>query len=75
MKYCMFFVDMKVVDGILYCLNLNLSMHFRVGSQTRVTFKTKFYLVIVNSFQSLTIFSHKELHFRYCIGLEFNIAT
>ena len=37
------------VDIILYCLNLNLSMDFRVGSKSPVTFKTKLCVIAVNS--------------------------
>ena len=42
-----------MVDGILYCLNLNLSTHFRVGSRSPATFKTKLYQQ-----QSTTVSSH-----------------
>ena len=42
------------VDIILYCLNLNLSMDFRVGSKSPVTFKAKVCeTTINNSFQFL----------------------
>ena len=27
-------LNMEIADGILYCFNLNLSMHFRVGSRS-----------------------------------------
>ena len=41
-----------------------------------VTFKMKLYVTTVNnSFQPLTIFSHKELHLRCHIGPELNIVT
>ena len=33
-----------MADGILYCLNLNLSVQFRVGSRRPVTFKTELYV-------------------------------
>ena len=65
---CFTTVNMQMADGILYCLNLNLSMHFRVGSKSRVTTVNK-------SFLSSPIFVHKELHLRCCIGLELNILT
>ena len=43
-------------DGKLYCLNLNLSLYFRVRSRTLLTFKTKFYVTTVNkNFQRLPI--------------------
>ena len=65
-----------MVDGILYCLNLNSSMHFRLRSRSPVTFKKRLYVTTDNNnFQSLTIFCHKELHLRFCIGLELNILT
>ena len=38
-----------MVDGILYCLNLNLFMHFRVVSRRPVTFKTKLSVTTVNN--------------------------
>ena len=57
-----------MADGILNCLNLNLSMHFRVGSKNHVT-------TVNETFQPLPIFCHKELHLRCCIGLELNIVT
>ena len=50
-------------DGILYCLSQNLSTCFRVQSRDPVAFKTKVSGTTVNnSFLSLPIFSHKELH-------------
>ena len=43
-----------MADGILYRLNLNWSMHFRVRSRSPVTFKTKLYVATVNnSFQQV----------------------
>ena len=62
-------------DGILYCLNLNLFMCFRVRSKSLVTFKTKLFLTTVSNSSQLLPFCHKELHLRYFIGLELNIAT
>ena len=60
----------------LFYLNLNLSMCFRVGSTSPVTFKTKLSITTVNnSFQLCPIFCHKELHLKCCIGLELNIVT
>ena len=56
--------------------NLNLSMPFRIGFRSPVTFKTKLYVTTANNnFQPLPIFCHKELHLRCCIGLELNIVT
>ena len=50
-------------------------MHFWVRSRSLVTFKIKPYITTVNSsFQSLTIFCHKKLHLRCCIGLKFDIV-
>ena len=64
------------MKDILYCLNLNLSMHVRVGSRSAITFKIKLYVTTVNSsFQPLPIFCHKDLHLRVCIGLDLNIVT
>ena len=52
-----------MADEILYCLDLNLSMDFRVRSRSPVTCKMKLYVTTVNnSFQPLPIFCHKELH-------------
>ena len=57
-----------MADEILYYLNLNLLMHFKVGSRNpAATFKTKPYATTVNN-------SFKELHHSYCIELEFNIV-
>ena len=37
--------------------------------------KTKLYVTTVNnSFQPLPIFRHKELHLRFCVGLELSIV-
>ena len=50
-------LNMQMPDGILYCLNLNLSVQFRVQSRDPVTFKTELSVTIVNnSFQLLSIF-------------------
>ena len=73
-----FFVDFEQVmaGGVLYCLNLNSPMHFRVRSRSPVTFNTKLYVTTINnSFQPLTIFCHKELHLRCYIGLKLIIIT
>ena len=65
-----------MADAILHCLNLNLSMHFKVGSRSPAIFNMNLYVITVNSsFQSLPIFRHKELHLRCCIGLALNIVT
>ena len=69
-------LNMEMVDGILYCFNLSLSVHSRVGYRNPVICKTKLYITKVNnSFQSLSIFYQKELHLRRCTGLKLNIAT
>ena len=75
--YC-FFADFEHVNGgwNTYCLNLNLSMLFRVRSRNPVTFKTDLRVTSVNnSFQSFPIFCHKELHLTCCIEIESNIVT
>ena len=62
-------------DGIIYCLNLNLSICFRVGSRRNVTIKAKLYVRTVNNnFQPLSIFCHKEVHLTCCLGLELIIV-
>ena len=59
-----------------FCLNLNLSMCFRVGSTSPATFKMKLSITTVNnSFHLCHIFCYKELHLKCCIGLELNIVT
>ena len=74
--YLFLTLNIGMADGILYCLNLNLSVHFRVGSRGPVTFKTKLYVTTVNnSLQLLPVFCQKEIHLRCCIGLELNIVT
>ena len=75
--YCFFadFKHVKMADGILYCLNLNLSLCFRFRSWSLVAFQTKLYVTSVNnSFESMPIFCLKELHLRCCIELESNIV-
>ena len=57
-------------DVILSCLNVNLSVSFRVWLRSPVTFKTKFYVTINTSVQQLPIFCHKVLRHRCCIKLE-----
>ena len=57
-----------MANEILYFLNLNLLMHFKVGFRNpAATFKTKPYARTVNN-------SFKKLHHRYCIELELNIV-
>ena len=59
-----------MLDRILCCLYLNVSIC------SRVTYKTKLFVTTVNnSFQLFPIYCHKELHLICCIGLELNIAT
>ena len=43
-------------DGILYFLNLNVSMGFIVGFRSRVTFKTKLHSNSQQEFQAITYF-------------------
>ena len=53
---------MQILDGILYCPNLNLSMCFKVGSKSPDTFKEKFPVVIVNnSLQLFPIFKESSI--------------
>ena len=62
-----------MVDGVLYYLNLNSSIHSRVSSRSPLTFNTKLY-ACNNSQQHLSVinfFYHEELHLRCCIGLEY----
>ena len=67
---------MSMADEKLYCLNLNLSMHFRVSTRSPVTFKIRLYVTTVNnSFQTLPIFCYEEVHLGGCIGLDLNIVT
>ena len=64
-------------DSMLYCLDLNLYICFRVGSRSSVTFKTKLSVTAVGtSFQLQSVyFCQKELHLKCCKGLELNIVT
>ena len=63
------------MDGILYCLNLNLYMHFTILSKSPVTVNKKLYVTTANnSFHPLPIFCHKELHLRGHKGLDLNIV-
>ena len=60
-----FFADFDNADARCNTLSplSNLSMHFRVGSRSPVTFKTKLCVATVdNSFRAVPIFCHKELH-------------
>ena len=51
-----------MTDRILYCLNLNLSLHLRFGSKSPVTFKMKLYVAWVNnSFQLLPFLSQRAV--------------
>ena len=69
-------LNMKMADAILHCLNVNLSMHFRVRSRNPAIFNMKLYVTTVNnSFQSWPIFRHKELHLRCWKRLALNIVT
>ena len=65
-------LNMLIVDGILYCHNLNL-----MESDLGVTFtKTKLYVTTVNNiFQPLPIFRYIKLHLSCCIGCELNVIT
>ena len=67
-------VNMSMPDRI-HCLNLNLSRCVRVRSRSPVTFTIKLYVTTAKCFLPLPIFCHKELHLRYCIGLELNLVT
>ena len=65
-----------MANRILFCLDLNFSMYFRVWSKSPATFKTKIFIITVNnSFQPLPIFWHKELYLWCCIGLDLNTVT
>ena len=77
LKFFLLFLNMEMTDGMLYCLDLNLSTsYFRVGSRSPVLFKTKLFVTsLSNRFQPLCIFCHKELYLRCFIGLELNIVT
>ena len=60
-------------NGRHYCLNLNLSMYFSLGSGSPVTFKIKLYVTKVNKSLKTSIFCHKELHLRGPIRPDLNI--
>ena len=61
------------MDGILYFLNLKLSLFFRVGCRSP-TFRMKLYLTTFNNnFLLLLFFCHNELHLRCFTGLKLNI--
>ena len=63
-----------MMDGILYFLNLNLFLGFRVGSRSPI-FKSKLYVTTVNNnFLLLPIICHKEFHPRCFIRLKWNIV-
>ena len=57
-----------MADRILYCLNLNLSMPFRVWSRSPVT--CLYVTAVNNNFEPLPIFCHKEFHLRCSIELD-----
>ena len=62
-------LNMKMLDGILCCLNLSSSMCFRIRPRSPVTFKMKLFVTTVNNcFQLFHIFCNKEFHLRCCIG-------
>ena len=58
-SYFLLTLRMEMTDGILYCLNLNLSVHFKVEARSLITFKTKLY---VSSVSSDYQYCWKELH-------------
>ena len=73
-----FFIDFEHANGVCstYSLNINLSMHFRFGSRSPVTFKSKLCVKAVNnSFQPLPIFCHKGVHVGCSILLKLDIVT
>ena len=73
-----FFADFEHANDVCttYSLNINLSMHFRVGSRSPVTFKSKLCVKAVNnSFQPLPIFCHKDVHVGCSILLKLDIVT
>ena len=67
-------LNMLLLHGILYCPNLNLSMCFRVGSTSPVTFKTKLSVRTVSKLSAIATFCYKELHLR-CWTKYCNIIT
>ena len=69
-------LNMWMPDGILYCLNLNLSIRFRVGYRGPATLNAKHCNNSQQQFSATTnFFCHRELHLRGCVGLEVNIVT
>ena len=42
-------ISSALCQGILYCLNLNFSMHLRVRSRSPATFKMKLYVTALSS--------------------------
>ena len=65
-----------MVDGVLYWLHLNLSMHFRVGSRTPIIIKMKLNVTTVNNcFQLLPFLPQRRALLRCCMWLELNIVT
>ena len=54
--YFLLTLNIGMADGILCCLNLNLSMHFRIGSKGPVTFKTRLYGTTVKTVSSRYLF-------------------
>ena len=70
-----FIVNFAEFENLNARWNTALSMCFRVGSTSPVTFKMKLSVTTVNySFQLFPIFCHKKLHLRCCIGLELSIV-
>ena len=54
-------IILYIVDGILYCLNLNLSVLFRVRYRSPATYKKELYMTTVNSSsQSLPIYFFRK---------------
>ena len=69
-------LNMWMPDGILYCLNLNLSIRFRVSYRSPATLNAKHCNNSQQPFSATTnFFCHRELHLRGCVGLEVNIVT
>ena len=60
----MFFADFEHVNGglTLYCLEQSLSLHYRVGSTSPVTFKMKLYVSTVNNNSFHPLAPSKMLH-------------
>ena len=57
-----------------YYRTLNLSIHFRVGYRSPVTYNMKLFVTTVNILHPLANFWHKQLHIRSRTGLELNIV-